>query len=109
MRLPFRSAGETDAGAFVDVDVRMAKPPLDENRNRRVAERFIVQVGDVRGGIIFGGVELLPVNLRLPPWTFVDVDFEVDAFWLDGAVDQRAGAVVGTARHGKLQRHIIAL
>ena len=56
-----------------------------------------MQVGDIRGGIIFGGGELLPVNLRLPPGTFVDIDFEVDAFGPDGAVDQRAGAVVGTA------------
>src|SRR5690242_1085418 len=87
----------------------MAKHPLDENRNRRVTESLIVQVGDICGGVKFDAVEFPSIDLRLSSRTFVDADLEIDAFGLDGAVDQRAGAVVRTAGHGKSQRHYCTL
>ena len=46
--LAVQIARRTDTGALVDIDIRVAKHPFDENGNRRVAKRFIVQVGDVR-------------------------------------------------------------
>ena len=79
----------------------MAKHPLDENGNRRIAQRPVMQIGDVRSGIELGGIEFLAVDLSMPARTFVDVDFQIDVARFHGPVDQRPGAVVRATGHGQ--------
>jgi len=43
--------GLADAGMFVDVDIGVAKHAFDENRDPRIAERAMGQIGDIEAGV----------------------------------------------------------
>src|SRR5262249_40938231 len=40
-------SGRTDARAFVNIDIGMAEHPFNKNGNGRIAERFVLQIGDI--------------------------------------------------------------
>jgi hypothetical protein len=96
-----------DAAARVHIDVGMAEHALDEDRDRGEAQRPERQVGDVTADVEFGDVERAARGLRLTRIVVrVHGDGEGDALGLHRAVDQCPAAVVWTAGHREVQRHV---
>ena len=91
---------------LIYIDIRMAEHPFDENGYRRVAEGFVLQIGDVKAGVKLGNIKLLAVDFCMSPRILVDVDLQIDTFRFDRSIDQSAGAVIRTASHCQFECHI---
>ena len=99
--------GRANPGVFVDVDIRVAKHALDEDRDRRQSECPLLQVGQVNAGEKLTDVELAVANIALPAAVVgIDVNRQIDVPRLHGAVDQRPAAIVLRAGHSKFQSHL---
>ena len=64
--LAVQISGRTDARVFIYIDIRMAEHPFDENGYRRIAEGFVLQIGDVYAGVELGDIELLAIDFGMP-------------------------------------------
>jgi hypothetical protein len=86
--LAVQISGRTDACVLIYIDIRMAEHPFDENGYRRVAEGFVLQIGDIEAGVKLGNIEFSAVDFCMPARIFVYVDLQIDAFRLDRSIDQ---------------------
>src|SRR5439155_25805736 len=81
------------------------KHPFNENGNRRVTHRLVVQISNVEAGIKLCDIAFPIADFCLSPRIFVSVDLQVNALRLDRSINERLSAIIVAARHHEFQRH----
>src|SRR6185503_10196901 len=95
-----------NAGALIDVNIRMAKHPFHKNRNRRKPQGPLLQIGHINAGEKFCHIESAMTPIALAAAVIrVDLNFQIDVAWPYPSVDERLAAIVKRAGHAEFQWH----
>src|SRR6185503_5355670 len=97
---------KANAGALIDVNIRMAKHPFHKNRNRRKPQGPLLQIGHINAGEKFCHIESAMTPIALAAAVIrVDLNFQIDVVRPYPSVDERLAAIVKRAGHAEFQWH----